>query len=383
MTAKLTAQAARELPAGRVLRDHEIRGLELHAKTSGRAWLFYYRNAAGVRRRPRLGYFPAIPFEVARKPAKDYSECVARGEDPSAQRSEYRASPTVADLADAFMQEHRIGRKPRTIEENERRLKLHILPQLGALKVCDVAHADVSKRLAAIEAESGPVCANRVRSLLSGLFAFAEHSDRAWRPRGSNPAQDTHKRPERPRRRKMEPHEFAAVARVLDDLEPVYPRQIAAIRVALLAGTRITELVTAKWADLEGGNKIIRHDHKTQRTGEVREIVLPAQALEIMGALPRDPGGYIFGAEMDRYRIRTVWERVRELAGCPDLRAQDLRRTFASVALSAGHSLDVIGQLFGHRHSDTTRTYAWLERNAAASAAQATADEISKRMQGQ
>lgn len=379
---KLSAQTARELEPGGVLRDHEVKGLQLRAWASGKSWTFYYRNRAGERRQPKLGDYPAISLDAARKLARELAERVARGEDPSAAKQAYRASPAVSELAAAYMEEHRAGAKPRTIEENERRLKLHILPQLGALKVADVEYTDIAKRLDAIAAASGPVCANRVRSLLSGLFAYAEHDARKWRPRGSNPVADTGKRPERPRRRKMEPAEFVRVAKALDQYALIYPRQIAVVRVALLAGTRITELATAKWRDLEGGNKIIRHDHKTQRTGEVREIVLPAQALEVMRALPTDPEGYIFGAGMNRYSVRTVWEIVRGVAGVPDLRVQDMRRTFASVALSSGFSLDLIGQLFGHRSTDTTRGYSWLETEAAETAAQRTADVISKRMAG-
>jgi site-specific recombinase XerD len=70
------------------------------------------------------------------------------------------------------------------------------------------------------------------------------------------------------------------------------------------------------------------------------------------------------------------WEQVRELAGCPDLQQRDLRRTFASFALSGGASLDVIGKLFSHASTSTTAGYAYLQGQTAGAVAQSTADAM-------
>ncbi len=50
----------------------------------------------------------------------------------------------------------------------------------------------------------------------------------------------------------------------------------------------------------------------------------------------------------------------RERAGLDDVRIHDLRHTFASVAVSGGQSLPMIGKLLGHTQVQTTARYAHL-----------------------
>lgn len=403
----ISAEAIRNMRPGDVLKDHVVEGLELHAKTSGASWFLYYRNRAGVRRRPRLGSLKALTLEAARRVARALNERIAAGEDPSQDRQTYRASPTVADLSDEYIRVKATrDDKPRTLDEKKRRARLYIKPLLGKLKVVDVKLKDINEALDKIAASQiirremkgdeeieipmgGTTVARHVRSDLSGMFRFAEHDDYKWRPRDTNPVRDaqTFKKPKR--RRHLRGDEAPKVAIELDKLADEYPQRVAALWIILLAGTRVTELVTAKRSMLNG-KSIVLSEHKTDATGDERVIVLPGQALAILEKLPDDGSGYLFGKELanldgkDRARqlIRTVWEKARERAGCPDLRVQDFRRTFASAAFSAGRSSGAIGELLGHKDSKTTDAYTWLFNEAAEKAAQDTADELEKRMRG-
>lgn len=411
---KLTAQAARGLKHGdKPLMCHVVRGLQLHAKKTGKVWLFYYRSAAGERRRPKVGDFPTFSLEDARKLAGEWYEIVKRGGDPSRDRQEYRDGLTVAALCDEYIERDAKRRdKPRTLEEKQRRIKLYIKPLLGKLKVSDVKLEDIntaldkvatvrvverlSKRGKVFKTELGGLTAARhVRYDLSDMFRFAEHDDNKWRPRHSNPVRDAQRFRKPKRRRHMEGDEAPKVAAELDKLAKEYPQRVAALWVILLAGTRVTEILTAKRSQLSG-DKIILTEHKTQRTGDERVIVLPGQALTILNGLVDDGSGYLFGAELsnvearadgkpnDRARqlVRVVWEKAREAAGCSDLRVQDFRRTFASAAKSAGRSKETVGELLGHRDSSSIEAYTWLFDEAASTAAQDTADELEKRMRG-
>jgi hypothetical protein len=96
----------------------------------------------------------------------------------------------------------------------------------------------------------------------------------------------------------------------------------------------------------------------------------------LLSALDPDPSGYLFGVG----ELRCVWERVRERAGCPDLQLRDARRTFASIAVSTGKSLDQIGGLLHHVDSRTTRRYAWLIEDARRQAVDEIGDQFAKLM---
>ena len=59
-------------------------------------------------------------------------------------------------------------------------------------------------------------------------------------------------------------------------------------------------------------------------------------------------------------KIKWVWERMRVTVDIPDVRIHDLRHTFASLLVSGGASLEMIGRLLGHTQIGTTQRYAHL-----------------------
>jgi site-specific recombinase XerD len=64
--------------------------------------------------------------------------------------------------------------------------------------------------------------------------------------------------------------------------------------------------------------------------------------------------GHFFG-------IHKPWQRVRAAAGLDDVRVHDLRHSFASIAVSGGDGLYLVGKVLGHRQSRTAERYAHLK----------------------
>ena len=58
--------------------------------------------------------------------------------------------------------------------------------------------------------------------------------------------------------------------------------------------------------------------------------------------------------------IRRFWLTVQKRTELPDVRIHDLRHTFASLLISGGASLEMIGKLLGHSQMKTTQRYAHL-----------------------
>ena len=58
--------------------------------------------------------------------------------------------------------------------------------------------------------------------------------------------------------------------------------------------------------------------------------------------------------------IKRFWHDVRKKAKLTNVRIHDLRHTFASMLVSGGMSLPMIGKLLGHTQVQTTQRYAHL-----------------------
>lgn len=344
---------------GDVLNDATVRGLHLRVTATGKSFMLYYRTKAGVQRRPKLGQYGSITLAQARKVAQEMLAEVAAGRDPAGEVQAQRAEPTVADLWVEFDKRH--ASKIKSGANYARAWRLHVEPRLGRIKVKDVSYSQIADLHAAMW--ETPTEANRVLSFLSAMFNFGcrplEWIDRS-------PTRGVKRYKETKRKRYMQGEEAARIAEILDANAAANPASVAFLYLLILTGARKGEIADARW-DWIKGNVICLPDSKT---GE-KQVYLPPAALDVLDRLPRTTGT-ITGI----LTPQTLWERVRQEAGCPDLRMHDLRHSFASAALSAGLSLAQIGELLGHKSTQTTKRYAHLVEEAATVAATMAADQI-------
>lgn len=308
-----------------------------------------------------IGIFGAITPEKARKIAKTRANEVQHGGDPGAERSEAAKAPSVAQLADRYMAEHaRPKKKPRSAKSDESNLNNHVLPALGSKKVATITRADISRLHHSMR--KSPGAANRVLALLSKMFTLAEK----WglRPDGTNPCRHVERNPERKLERYLSEKELARLAEVLAEAERTrteLPSALAAIRLLLFTGARLSEILTLKWEHVYMEGKCLRiPDSKTG----AKTIYLPPSGLEILAGLEQsDDNPYvIIGAKHGRHlvNLRKPWGRIRARAKLDDVRIHDLRHSFASMAVAGGLSLPMIGALLGHTQPTTTQRYAHL-----------------------
>lgn len=68
------------------------------------------------------------------------------------------------------------------------------------------------------------------------------------------------------------------------------------------------------------------------------------------------------------------------MADLEDVRLHDLRHSFASIAVSGGASLPIIGALLGHYDSATTQRYAHLHDDPLKAASEAVGGKIAAAM---
>ena len=121
----------------KVFWDRELPGFGIRVHATGRKiYVAQARTPGGLPKRATIGRFVEMTAEEARRRAAEIIDRIRRGEDavPPPPVKE----PTVADLAERFMEAHvEVNCRPATVEVFGRLLKLYILPELGELKLTE------------------------------------------------------------------------------------------------------------------------------------------------------------------------------------------------------------------------------------------------------
>jgi integrase len=339
-------------------------------------------RAKNRKRQATLGLYGPLTVQQARKRAHRMLVQVFDGEDPVQEKRHYRASPTLADLAERYMEEHAIPKKrPSSVKSDERLLRLHILPRLGRTKVADLDRRDVFALHHGMR--KTPAQANRALALLSKMLNLAEQ----WgdRPDHTNPTRHVDRFREHPKERFLSGSELERLGAALREAEEAgseHPSAILAIRLLALTGARRNEILCLRWREVDFERALIDIDSKTGR----KRIPLPAPALELLSKALRLRGNpYVcFGAHRGKRLVglQRPWERIRSAAGLDDVRLHDLRHSHAAMGAGLGLGLPIIGKLLGHTQAATTQRYAHLADHPVRLAAERVAGEIGAALAG-
>ena len=282
-----------------------------------------------------------------------------RGIDPNEVKRRERAKRSFDEIWEQFDEDHVSKLKSRTREEYRRLYRLHISPALGRKPLENIAREDIAALHRKMKDK--PRAANFTLAVISKFMSWCELQ--GLRPQNSNPVRGIERYPENHGERFLTREEVEAIGEALEaelsEQGNVYV--VAAIRLLLLTGARLNEILSLKWeyVDLERG-LILLPDSKTGK----KAIVLNEASRQILEQLPRQQGNphVICGRKQGAHlvNLQKPWRRIRKRAGLEDVRLHDLRHTYASWAASKGGSLPQIGAVLGHRQAQTTQRYAHL-----------------------
>jgi integrase len=358
---RITKRVVDGLSPGETAWDAEFSGFGVRCQRRDKVYILKTR-VSGRQRWFTIGRHgaPWTP-ETARREALSLLGSIARGDDPSTARERKTQSWTVKELIGLFLDEHVAPkRKPRTEVLYRDYLERLVLPRIGRRLVAEIKHADIARLHH--EWRETPYQANRIIAVLSKMFSFAE--ERELIPEGSNPCRRIEKYREEARDRFLTQAEISRLGDALieaEDRGSTSPHVIAAIRLLLFTGARLSEILTLRWEHVDLERSILfLPDSKTGR----KAILLNSLACEVLSSLPRLAGnpwviaGHKHGEHL--VNLQKPWRAIRKRAGLEDVRIHDLRHTFASVAAASGASLPIIGKLLGHAQSATTERYAHL-----------------------
>ena len=353
---KLTHRGIEALTAGKWLTDYWDEGLPgfgVRAHHSGRKSFMIRYNLRGSKRRMTLGSYPTLSLAVARSQAKEIIGRVSRGEDPQQAKQEEKTAETFGELAAEYIERHAKIKKRRW-QEDERILRVDLLPAWKRKKAHNISRREVGELLDGIVERGAPIMANRVKALISKIYNFGISRDIvAHNPCNGVPM------PAKPRQRDrvLSEEELRAVWHAFDSLHPV---MAASFQMRLLTAQRGSEILTMRWEQIDGQWWTIPGDiaknglsHRVALAPQMRSILRKLRTLTgdspWVFASHRKPDAHI--SAIQKAAARIVQEAEVEFV------PHDLRRTAASFMTSMGISRLVVSKLLNHVESGITAVY--------------------------
>ncbi len=361
----------------KVIWDDKLRGFGLRVYPNGRKVFVVKCRVKGRQRFITIGRHGPVTVDQARGKAIAILSDAKNGNDPAADAERARKAPTVRGLGERFLAEHVTVRcKPSTQYEYRRAVELFIDPKLGTRKVTDIERRDIAEFHH--DLRNIPYQANRTLGVLSKMFNLAE----VWglRPDHSNPCLHVKKYPEQKRERFLSPKEYAALGKVLRSVEAdgsETKSAVSAIRLLMLTGCRLGEIMTLQWDHVDLDARELRLPDSKTGAKVVHFGETAANVLKDIEKIEGNP--WVITGRKDGARLTDLqhpWRRIREQAGLPDVRIHDLRHSYASGALALGEGLPMIGKLLGHTQVQTTARYAHLAKDPLRAAAGKVSDFI-------
>ena len=361
MPTHITDRIVKALPTpatgNKITYDEDLKGFGVRVTANGSRSFVLNFHIAGRERRMTIGAYPAWTVAAARKRAGELIQDIDRGIDPLESEKRDRAAPTVAALWSWYRERYVSGMADRSQRDVASMWTKYILPKFGPTKLANLTSGDIDDLHREISTHA-KVRANRVCESFRAALNKAHRE--GWIER--NPANGFRRNKEEPKDRYLTPEDVAMVFRYLDQMPN---RQAAnAIRLLIFTGARRGELLNATWDqfDLDKAMWVKPSSHTKQR--RTHRTPLSVEAVELLKAMKADAtGDLVFPSATSDGPIPDIkrpWDRLRKETGLTDLRIHDLRHTFASLLISGGESLAVIGKLLGHSQHQTTMRYAHL-----------------------
>jgi integrase len=360
---KLTTQTVSQLapPPGKgdaLFWDDAIPGFGVRTRASGRRlWIFQYR-VGSQQRRMTIGLVSAVSVGDARKVATQLYAKTKLGLDPAGEKIEHqvRAAETFGAAVELYLTRQKTRLRPLSYGAVARHLSLNA-KSLHRLPLAKIDRRAIAALLAKVATNVSGATVNRVRTSLSGFFAWAMREGLVE----INPVSGTEQREEKSRDRVLTDPEIAEIWAALED--DTYG---AIVRLLILTGARRAEIGALRWDEVDFERGLISLPAARTKNGRPHVIALNLPAIEILRARPYDRE-FVLGRGWNGFhswansktaldqRILKARQHAAELAGTNNARPMpawvlhDFRRYLSTTMHERlGIAPHVIESILGH-----------------------------------
>lgn len=341
--------------------DTEVPKLVLRVSHAGTKAFYVVKRAGASVAWIKLGVFPDMTVENARKEAVKVLGEFVLGVNPAAVKRAIKAELTFSDAVAEFLAGKR-KRNGTPISEKTKRdyqdiLRLHLVT-IRAKKLSNIERSDV-KAIHARLTKKSPYQADKAVALISGVFTYMLDQEKF---KGVNPAARIQKNPAVERDRFIQADEmerfFAALAHSPNDAMRDF------FLVSLLTGARRGNVSSMRWSDLDLESGVWRI--AMTKNGTPQNVTLSPEAVQVLKDRKENAGRGLFvfsgsGKTGHLVEPKGAWARLLKDADIENLRVHDLRRTLGSWQARTGATLLVIGKSLNHKTHQATGIYARLD----------------------
>jgi integrase len=345
-----------KLPAGKdedTIADRDAPGLKLRIRREGARVYLFQRRFAGQNPKILIGDASSWTLEAARRRAREMAVDMDNGIDPRvAKTARIEASKTVFEsVVRDYLEARQRHMKPRSLEECKRHLEKHWAP-FHKLPVACIERATVAGRLRELVKASGPVAADRARSTLRAMFAWAIGEGLCE----NNPVFGTNKASnDQERERALTDAELVKVWKSAPD-----NHYGAIVKLCILTGARKSEIANMRWSEIDRKARTLKLPGERTKNNRSFELPLSDLAMEVIDSInERDGRDLIFGNGEGGYsgwsHSKAALDQTVELKEAWTL--HDLRRTLRTGLGRLGVAPHIAEACLNHLPEKLIRTY--------------------------
>ncbi len=348
-------------------RDTELRGFALRVSAAGgRTWIVEY-SLKGHQFSHVIGKRELFTAARARNEARKLLGKVAGGSNPLSEKqkgkdadAERRRAATFGELYDAWLEKggkRGEGGKEKKSAAHDRSARKKFA-SFENKRAREITTEQIESILTGLK--DTPIAANRALALIKTVCRWGERKHHLE----SDPAKGI-ERPYDEAYRIVDPP-------TPDELDAFYAALDAhsdqtganAIRLVLWTGSRLREILWAKWRDIDLVNATL---HKRETKSGPVIVPLNRLALDLLCEMKRTATSeWVFPSrtahDRPRWDVDNVWHPVRKAIGRDTMTVHDHRHWFATTLLNKGGiPTHLIAPLLGHRSSAITSRYAHLQ----------------------